>query len=117
MTRKWSNLNLPGALHYVTGNIINRWPVFTNSDCCGVLIDELAELNRKWPSKMIAYVIMPEHLHFISNPRDGRIKEFAGALKSLSARRITGIESRFNFERGDSGERAGLAGASYPSRP
>jgi hypothetical protein len=32
MTRKWSNLNLPGALHYVTGNIIDRWPVFTNSE-------------------------------------------------------------------------------------
>lgn len=99
MARKWSNLNLPGALHYVTGNVINRWPVFTNPACCQAFTDELAELNRKWPSKLIAYVLMPDHVHFISNPQDGRIKEFAGALKSLSARKITELETRFNFEK------------------
>ena len=31
---------------------------------------------------------MPDHFHLISNPRDGRIKEFIGALKSLTAKRI-----------------------------
>ena len=98
MTRKWSNLNLPGALHFVTGNVINRLPVFTNPACCQAFIEELAELNRKWPSKLIAYVLMPDHLHFISNPRDGRIKEFTGALKSLTAKRIIATEDRFNFE-------------------
>ena len=30
MARKWSNLNLPGALHYVTGNFLGRTPVFTD---------------------------------------------------------------------------------------
>ncbi len=30
MARKWSNLNLPGALHYVTGNFLDRTPVFTD---------------------------------------------------------------------------------------
>jgi hypothetical protein len=31
---------------------------------------------------------MPDHTHFIVNPKDGRIKEFTGELKSLSARAI-----------------------------
>jgi len=88
MTRKWSNLNLPGALHFVTANVIDRLPVFTNPACCRAFLDVLAESNRDWPSKLIAFVLMPDHLHFISNPRDGRIKEFTGALKSVSARRI-----------------------------
>jgi hypothetical protein len=26
MARKWSNQNLPGALHYVTGNLLDRVP-------------------------------------------------------------------------------------------
>ena len=30
MARKWSNLNLPGELHYVTGNFLNRTPVFSD---------------------------------------------------------------------------------------
>ena len=28
-----SNLNLAGALHYATGNCINRLPVFTEPEC------------------------------------------------------------------------------------
>jgi hypothetical protein len=28
MARKWSHLNLPGALHYVTGNFLDRATVF-----------------------------------------------------------------------------------------
>jgi hypothetical protein len=33
MARKWSNLNLPGALHYVTGNVLNRIPIFKQERC------------------------------------------------------------------------------------
>jgi REP element-mobilizing transposase RayT len=99
MAKKWSNLNLPGALHYVTANIIDRLPVFTNRACCEAFLTILAELNQKWPSKLIAYVLMPDHLHLISNPSDGRIKEFTTALKSLAANRVIEIERRFSFIR------------------
>ena len=78
MARKWSNINLPGALHYVTGNVIDRLPAFSNPECCQAFIEVLGDLNRKWPSKLIAYVLMPDHVHFISNPRDGRIKGIHG---------------------------------------
>ncbi len=37
MARKWSNLNLPGALHYVTGNCINRFPEWLCSWSGGAL--------------------------------------------------------------------------------
>src|SRR5882762_7042472 len=36
MARKWSNLNLPGALHYVTGNFLDRMRVFAEPECCRV---------------------------------------------------------------------------------
>ena len=45
MARKWSNLNLPGALHYVTGNFLDRAPVFTDPECCKVFLDELQTLS------------------------------------------------------------------------
>jgi len=45
---------------------------------------------------------MPDHLHLIVNPQDGRIREFTGKLKSLSARAITqtarGIEFKLDSE-------------------
>ena len=97
MARKWSNLNLPGALHYVTGNFLDRTPVFTDPHCCEIFLDELEKLNRNWPCKLITYVLMPDHFHLIANPRDGRIKEFTGHLKAVSAKAIVKAESRFVF--------------------
>jgi REP-associated tyrosine transposase len=103
MARKWSNLNLPGALHFVTGNCINRLPVFIEPDCCRAFLDELQTLNQKWPSKLIAYVLMPDHFHFISNPRDGRIIEFCRDLKSKAAKAIVQTTRRFRFPETDEG--------------
>src|SRR5213080_5356893 len=97
MARKWSNLNLPCALHFVTGNCLERTPVFVEPACCNAFLQELKSLNEKWPSKLIAYVLMPDHFHLISNPRDGRINEFVGALKSLSARSIVRVSKQFQF--------------------
>ena len=102
MARKWSNQNLPGALHFVTGNFLDRVPVFNREACCQSFIDALAKLLKDWPCKLIAYVLMPDHLHLIVNPRDGRIREFTGTLKSRSARAIVdaapGIEFKLDSE-------------------
>ncbi|MFY9609589.1 MAG: transposase [Blastocatellia bacterium] len=88
MARKWSNRNLPGALHFLTGNIASRLPIFEQAACCGAFIDVCSTLKERWPFKLISYVLMPDHIHLIVNPKDGRIRELAGVLKSLSARRI-----------------------------
>ena len=105
MARKWSNLNLPGALHFVTGNFLQRAPIFTEPACCSAFLEELSCLNQKWPSKLIAYVLMPDHFHLIGNPRDGRIKEFVGSLKSLSAKRIVRACKRVRFQQDADGHR------------
>ena len=88
MTKKWHNQNLPGALHYVTGNVINRIRVFENPRCCKGFLEVCGELVRTWPAKLIVYVVMPDHFHLIVNPRDGDIQGFSGALKSLGAKKL-----------------------------
>ena len=40
---------------------------------------------------------MPDHFHMIVNPRDGDIRGFAGALKSLSARKIIQLTTDNRF--------------------
>ncbi len=97
MARKWSNQNLPGALHFITGNLINRIPIFRRDDCCEAFLEVFTTLLKDWPCKLIAYVLMPDHLHLIVNPRDGNIKSFSAALKGLAAKRIVEIthDSRF----------------------
>jgi putative transposase len=97
MARKWSNLNIPGALHFVTGNFLDRRPVFTDPNCCTSFLEKLGGLSREWLSKLITYVLMPDHFHLIVNPRDGRIKEFTGHLKAVSAEAIVQVNSCFAF--------------------
>jgi hypothetical protein len=41
---------------------------------------------------------MPDHIHLIVNPQDGRIKEFTGKLKSLSAKAIVKSEQGIDFK-------------------
>ena len=103
MARKWSNSNLPGAKHFVTGNFLNRQQVFTDPQCCRVFLEELQSLSNSWPSKLIAYVLMPDHFHLIANPRDGRIREFTGSLKSLTAKRIAQTTTKFDFPANEDG--------------
>jgi REP element-mobilizing transposase RayT len=97
MGKKWSNLNLPGALHFISANALDRRRIFDDVSACVSFLDELNNLDQQWPSKLIAYVLMPDHFHLISNPRDGRIREFVGILKSLTAQRIVKTSERFRF--------------------
>ena len=91
MSKKWSNRNLAGALHFVTGNVDKRLPIFCNESACRAFLEECQNLKTKRECKLIAFVIMPDHIHLIVNPRDGNIKEWLGALKSLSAKRLVEI--------------------------
>jgi putative transposase len=101
MAPKWSNRNLPGALHYITGNVHQRFQIFKRTECCQAFIDECSELRSDWPFKLVAYVIMPDHVHMIVNPQDGRIRELAGKLKSQSARRIIEAAPDVSFAVGE----------------
>ena len=103
MSRKWSNQNLPGALHFITGNVVHRIPIFKRDDCCHSFLEVLRDLLSSWPSKLISYVLMPEHFHLIINPQDGDVKGFTGALKSLSSRSLVEVsgERRFLREKPD----------------
>ena len=96
MARKWSNLNLPDVLHFVTGNFLNRQQVFLEDRCCTAFLEVLRSLKETWPSKLVAYVLMPDHFHLLCNPQDGRITEFCRDLKSAAAKRIV-LTSRLEF--------------------
>jgi len=99
VAKKWSNQNLPGALHFVTGNLINRISFFDEDVTCGAFFRVFNDLKNKWPAKVLAYALMPDHFHLIVNPRDGDIRGFNGALKSLSAREVIRFDTNNQFLR------------------
>lgn len=100
MARKWSNQNIPGALHYITGNFLDRQRVFTHERDFNAFIEPCLKLLKDWPCKLVAYVLMPDHLHMIVNPKDGNIIDFTGKLKGLSAKSLVNVSppSRFRAD-------------------
>jgi REP element-mobilizing transposase RayT len=101
MAKKWTNRNLAGALHFITGNTLDRRPIFKNEKYCIAFLEELQELraNRDW--KLIAFVIMLDHIHLILNPKGGDIQTATGFLKGLSAKRIVKLAPSGYFLNGD----------------
>ena len=88
MAKKWTNENIPGALHYVTGNVHKRRPIFGSRQMAIAFLRECQQHCKERACKLIAFVVMLDHIHLILNPRDGDIQTSIGILKSLSAKRL-----------------------------
>ena len=88
MAKKWTNRNLPVVLHYVTGNVDKRRQIFRQDSNCVAFLEEIQAGRHKYESRLICFVVMPDHFHLVVNPRDGDIQNWIGELKSLSARRL-----------------------------
>jgi putative transposase len=101
MAKKWTNENLPGALHFVTGNVLGRKPIFRQDENYFAFLEELQNLRHDYECKLIAFVLMPDHFHLTLNPRDGDIQKHTGILKSLSAKRLVELAPKDFFRTGD----------------
>ncbi|PYT01873.1 MAG: hypothetical protein DMF63_03290 [Acidobacteria bacterium] len=101
MSKKWTNEKLPGALHYVTGNVDKRRQIFSNQRNCIAFLEELQSLKNKREARLICFVVMPDHFHLIVNPRDGDIQTWIAELKSLSAKRLVQANANGFFRKPD----------------
>jgi len=92
---------MAGALHFVTGNIRDRRPIFTSDKYCRAFLEELQDHRAARDCKLIAFVLMPDHMHLIVNPKGGDIQESMGVLKSLSAKKIVELSPHGVFRKSD----------------
>ena len=91
MSKKWTNKNLAGVLHYVTGSVDKRRQIFRSEANCIAFLEELQSMRQKQESLLICFVLMLDHFHLIVNPRNGNIRSWIQELKSLSAKRLIDI--------------------------
>lgn len=101
MAKKWTNEKLPGALHFVTGNVHKRRRIFSSSTLARIFLEVLQSQCDAQVTKLIAFVIMLDHFHLVLNPRNGDISGFLRILKSLSAKRIIAECAEGRFSTGD----------------
>ena len=87
-------LNSPdgeGVTHFVTLNIRERKPAFRRPEYAQLVLRELRFECDKHPAKLLAYVAMPDHLHFLLWPEDGKLSRFLARFKPGVTLRIDAL--------------------------
>lgn len=75
-------------LQFVTTRTNRKLPLFGRQELCAEFLAALREVREKHSFELFAYVVMPDHVHLLVRPQDGRISALMRKIKSLSARRM-----------------------------
>ncbi len=81
-----------GRARFVTFSTHRRLPILTNSRYRQVVVDSIDEVRKSFGFRLIAYVIMPEHVHLVIIPAAVmKLGHVIGEIKQISAKRIHGF--------------------------
>jgi putative transposase len=88
-------VSLKEHVYLVTAVTYQRQPVFTDVNAGRVVVDEIMRSARFGDTDTLAFVVMPDHLHWMfSLVSDRMLSSVVGAVKRYSARRINEMYSR-----------------------
>jgi REP element-mobilizing transposase RayT len=99
MAQRFDRHNKQGVLHCITINVRDRVQAFRGESFARAAAEILHLQCLEHPAKLIAYVIMPEHIHAILNPRDGDILRFLAQFKPAVTMRIAEIAGAMQNQR------------------
>lgn len=78
-----------GLVHGLTFSTYKRIPVFEHAACAQVFLASLTQARRRLAFKLVAFVVMPDHVHLIVQPSKGcRIASILKTIKQPSSTRI-----------------------------
>jgi len=72
--------------YVLTTVVLKRRPVFADPRCAECLVDTLRFVEREGFSRSFAWVVMPDHVHWLMQLRAGTLARLMGTLKSRSSR-------------------------------
>lgn len=81
----------PAVLHYVTLNVRDRKRAFSRPEYAAMMLDLLRFECDRHPAMLAAYVVMPDHLHFLFGPQDGKVTRFLARLKPNATRNLDAL--------------------------
>jgi len=62
---KWKNIASDTSIYFITASITDWQPLFRYEEPRWILLDDIDFYRNKYTTKILAYVIMPEHYHLI----------------------------------------------------
>lgn len=96
-------VSLPGYAYFLTTVTVAREPVFGDLYCARLAITEMRALHDAGNLRSLAFVVMPDHVHWLVQLRDETLlEEVMRTFKGRSARMI----NRYRGRRGSLWQRA-----------
>ena len=78
----------PGRAYHITATTRGRVPVFEDLRSARILIQALKASDQQGHSETLAFVVRPDHLHWLFVLKAGRLQDAVGAVKSVTAHRL-----------------------------
>ena len=78
----------PGRLYMLTSIVENRSPVFQDLWLARLLIEQFRQAEREDAARSLAWVVMPDHFHWLIELRQVTLKTLMRRLKSRSTCRV-----------------------------
>lgn len=75
-------------LYLLTATTHDRRPIFTDFTCARLLITELHQAQGDGLVESLAWVVMPDHFHWLVGLRSGSLEQLMQRVKGRSARQL-----------------------------
>jgi putative transposase len=86
---KLKHFDHDGRARFITFCIHQRIPILSSDAFRQMIVESIVEVKAKTGFRLLAYVIMPEHVHLVLVPRiDSELGPLIGGIKRISARKI-----------------------------
>ena len=72
---------IPNAIYFITSVTHNRQPVFRNPVNIRIFFETLSIVQTHYPHDLQAYVLLPDHFHFLIKPEDRTISQIMQSFK------------------------------------
>jgi putative transposase len=83
-----------GQTYHVTFATLKRNPLFIEFEFARAVIREVKRLDEQGLSDTLAFMLMPDHAHWLFTLSNGELSDVVSRAKSASARRVNEIRSR-----------------------
>ncbi|MEW9680544.1 transposase [Pseudomonas sp. TE50-2] len=84
----------PGRLYLLTSKTLNRVPYLVDLRSARLLIAQLRTVEQEGIARSLAWVVMPDHFHWLVELGDVDLKTLMRRVKSRSTRMINGYQRR-----------------------
>ncbi|WP_256643841.1 transposase [Stenotrophomonas sp. 9(2022)] len=74
-----------GHFYVITSVVAGRRPLFAVPECAGALMEHFKDSDRRGLTRSFAWVVMPDHFHWVMQLREGGLGRCVQSLKSRSA--------------------------------